>query len=210
MSEREIVIRLRFPRRLSKPALVVAALAVVVGGAAVYAATANPLTLDNHPANSVLSSATLNGNFSAIQTAVRALQTQVASGRLVATINSKQFSVGATRYCGATPTASPFSGNIGGYGTAKAQCETACSSSSAHMCTSEELVRSVAVGITVATGWYAAGLKDADQSGTNTANNQDCRGWTSISSNDVGPLWSGTAPNTNNCGTSTNVILCCD
>jgi hypothetical protein len=46
------------------------------GGAAVYAASSNPLTVDEFPAHSLLSSTTLTGTFSAIQTAVRDLQTR--------------------------------------------------------------------------------------------------------------------------------------
>jgi len=126
------------------------------------------------------------------------------NGLGIVTKNGKQYSLGAT-YCGQTTgVTNGFikDGAIGyGYFAAKAKCEVVsdCGMSlSAHMCTGEELIRSQALGMTIARGWYSNGT-------------YDCSGWTTtinISNSPGGSVWSG-VPNTDSCSNA-NAILCCD
>lgn len=125
------------------------------------------------------------------------------NGLGIVTKNGKQYSLGAT-YCGKTTGVTSGvinDGAIVGYVAAKAKCEVVsdCGMSlSAHMCTGEELIRSQALGMTIAKGWYSNGT-------------YDCSGWrtTINTSNSPGaPLWTE-APNADSCSNA-NAILCCD
>lgn len=137
----------------------------------------------------------------------------------IATNGNAHYSVGATLYCGQT--AATFPGQIdktNGYSVAAAQCQTVSGCSvTAHMCTSEELVRSTAVGIVIApmqAGWYATG--EARVVALDNQNNPivsaDCAGYTDsgqpFSNSDMGSIWSGT-PSLDTCQHS-HPILCCD
>jgi len=133
---------------------------------------------------------------------------------------TQMISVGATMYCGATSTS--YTGAMGGYEGAKAACQTTCASTTAHMCTSEELIRSQAVGakLGAVTGWYASGVLwlTTEPSGIITS---DCGGsgtfveaYTQTQSNDGafvlrGALWQNGGPNTDVC-TDSYSIMCCD
>ncbi|HYV46317.1 MAG TPA: collagen-like protein [Myxococcaceae bacterium] len=76
-------------------------------------------------------------------------------------------------------------GNVSGYRSAKVQCESACSSALAHMCATEEIIRSAQLGAlpqTTAQYWIAAASYDVYQGNTGF----DCFGWISASATDVG------------------------
>jgi hypothetical protein len=130
------------------------------------------------------------------------------------------YSVGATKFCGATTTT--FTGALGGYAGAKQQCQGTCSTPTAHMCLTDELIRSQALGVDLSTvsGWYAAGgyvltsapagfiQSDCGGSGTTAA------GYTQTTSNDpsytlYGAVWEGNEFDSEKCTTS-HPIMCCD
>lgn len=126
---------------------------------------------------------------------------------------TSSYSVGATKFCGATPV--PTAGDIvysgtHGYRAAKKQCEsvTSCgNSATAHMCTAEEMVRSSQLGIPTAYGWIASGVAI---NGTTL----DCVGWSNGTVGQAGAAWdnnfgAGGTPNILSCNATTS-ILCCD
>lgn len=66
-------------------------------------------------------------------------------------------------YCGMTSetTGFVFEGQYTGYQVAKARCQIACRSATAHLCSADEVVRSAQIErILGVTGWYAAGVDD--------------------------------------------------
>jgi hypothetical protein len=199
------VIDFETPRWLRKLAAWVAPMCFVLGGGVVLAA---PPTLHTWAPSDPLKSTDLNGNFTAMSTYAGGLETRIGameSGRVVATINGQPYSVGATKYCGATPLTS---GGVSGYLGAKSQCGTACSSTSAHMCTGDELVRAAAVGQTTPIGWYAGAMYAAEPGTSNAVD--DCLGFTR-SSVSYGQTWGGsTQAPTNDACSSSHPILCCD
>jgi hypothetical protein len=178
-----------------------ATLLLVLGGLVAYA---SPIPNLSFTAGNPLHATELNANFNNIE------------GRLtkpVVTKNGKQFSLGAT-YCGMTNTTNGQITN--GYAGAKALCETACSSPSAHMCDGAEVVRSLQAGITMGTtGWVSAGTYAGNGGGRVT----DCYGWSSNVSDGTaqGNGWTPTvgtgtppgAPWALNCD-GNYPVLCCD
>jgi hypothetical protein len=83
------------------------------------------------------------------------------------TANGASYSIGPTKYCGTT-SATTNGALAGGPVAAKQMCETACSSPTAHVCSEEERIRTVALGGAVpSAGWYAG-------------NGGDCSGWTGL------------------------------
>lgn len=147
----------------------------------------------------VLSAQKMNANFADID---------AWRGHPVVAVGGAKFSLGAA-YCGLSTatTGQITSGGKTSYAAGKALCETTCGSPSAHMCTSDELVRSMAAGIvepSARTSWYAAGFSP---SGTNT---DDCSGWTGATSGRYGPMWYyGTFTGVGDCS-SANDVACCD
>jgi hypothetical protein len=77
-----------------------------------------------------------------------------SADRLVVRYGTEEISVGGT-YC--SPTA-PMTGSLGGYQAGKALCETACGDPAAHLCSSEEVTRSLQLGVAVPNGRYLAGI----------------------------------------------------
>jgi len=142
---------------LPRPKSLLAATVTIVVFASIMADASVPNTFN---AGDVLSAAKVNANFADIDS---------WRAHPVVSKNGKQFSLGAT-YCGSTSTTT---GQItGGRVGAKTSCETVCTSASAHVCTSTELIRTADAGLSVpSTGWYAS-----SPSG-------DCSGWTSAASN---------------------------
>lgn len=146
------------------------------------------------------------------------LQAADLNGLNVARTDAGSYSVSATLYCGATSQSA--SGDLSGltasglgYARAKHACEAVAGCGvTAHMCTSEEVVRSGALGLNVPApgGWYSTG-SDAV---TSTQHNNDCNGWTSsVGTSFSGMTWQGNGANgaaiATSCG-SANPILCCD
>jgi hypothetical protein len=129
-----------------------------------------------------------------------------SAGRVVVTSGTK--SVSATGvYCGATAN---MTGNLGGYSGAHALCQVACGGdSTAHVCSTEELMRSGALGIVAwANKWYSTGLV---LSFGGTSDMADCRGWTSASANDYGAGFISSPtlkPSYTSCSTALPVACC--
>jgi hypothetical protein len=125
------------------------------------------------------------------------------SSPLVYTRAGKSYSVGGS-YCGATATSSM--GSLGGYAGAKTACESACAVPTAHMCTSEELIRFVATGGSIpAGGWFAAGFAN----GQSSPYANDCVGWTYTMADRQGPAWSnGNVPTLQACNLALPVLCC--
>lgn len=78
------------------------------------------------------------------------------------------------------------------------------------MCTSEEIARSMELGVAVDTGWYTTAKYDV------TSSNQvdsDCYGWGSNGATSFGSYWSSTSnppyASNDNCNAFLP-ILCCD
>jgi hypothetical protein len=133
---------------------------------------------------------------------------------------TSSYSVGATKFCAAT--SASYTGNMGGFVGAKQACQTACSTNTAHMCTSEEIARSNSLGINLSHSgawWYAT----TTLSGTQTTYFGNCGGfctavpdWT-LTANDCnsnnysygGTIGSQGGVNFSLCSDS-NPIACCD
>jgi hypothetical protein len=143
------------------------------------------------------------------------------NGLNVVTVGTVSYSVGATKFCGESPTSTTgsFSYNSGaltGYQAAKAICQTSTgcnASATAHMCSAEEMVRSSQLGVTVpGQGWYSTGTYATQGAGPVV---DDCYGWTAAAAGDDGAIWSPGAPSGAgdatilSCATTTP-ILCCD
>jgi hypothetical protein len=118
-------------------------------------------------------------------------------------------------YCGKTATTQGkiTDGALSGYPATKSLCEKACTSPSAHMCTSEELVRSLTTGSSVPAGWYSTGVLSWDGAVATPAHITDCISWTSVLHTDLGGYWAtGISPVLGNDGycDQTLPIICCD
>lgn len=190
----QIHIDFEVPARVKRALRIGVPIAVLLVGGAVYAGVPN-----SFKDGDTLSAQTMNDNFAALDTRlakVEALsQKQTSDGG---------WSLGAT-YCGATGNTNAgltlLPGSKTSYAKAYAACQSACSSSSAHMCSGEELVRSVELGLTTPAGWYS--------SGANNSTDSECVGWTdSTSSSFQAPEWTN-EPNSDNC-TASHPVLCCN
>jgi hypothetical protein len=208
------VLDLEIPRRTKRVAVLLSApLAVLIGLGAIAYATVPNVFMSGEP----LSSAQMNANFGNLDgrlTAVEAiLGTATADGG---------YSLGAT-YCGPTAaTLGSFSGpgTLTGYASAKAQCQavTGCSPKTAHMCTSEEMVRTRQLGGQIdagaaAYGWFSTGSYGY-YPGTGTYTG-DCEGWTTNSASVLGDVWGTTntppvIPQPTYCSGGPYPILCCN
>lgn len=140
-----------------------------------------------------LTAAQLNGNFDELY---------AAAAKPSVNKNGKSISIGGS-YCGAT--AAPISGSaVGGYSGAKTKCEAACSTATAHMCDSAEIVRSQQLSLTLPDGAWAAAF-------TSSGTAADCVSWTSGQANGTGFVTNLSPPILLQvqCD-STHVIACCD
>jgi hypothetical protein len=139
-----------------------------------------------------LTAAQLNNNFDELY---------AAAAKPTVTKNGKTISIGGA-YCGVT--ADPYDGStVGGYTGAKAKCETACTSATAHMCDAAEIGRSRQLGISLPDGAWAASF-------TSTNTPHDCVSWTN-NLNNVGLVINAAPPILMEvtCNTS-HAIACCD
>lgn len=137
-----------------------------------------------------LTAADLNNNFNELY---------AKAAKPTITANGKSISIGGT-YCGQTSATYDGAG-VGGYAGGKAKCQTTCASATAHMCSTEEAVRSTALGIGLAGGWIAQGVSGV--------NGSDCSGFTS-NAGSLGANWNPVGfPATGSC-TSFYAINCCD
>jgi hypothetical protein len=157
----------------------------------------------------VISATAVNENFANLWQAVEATEGHEARiGALegvnaASRIQALEGRAAPGTYCGTTgSTTGAISFNsLTGYRAAKALCELLddCGAS-AHMCTSDEIVRSVANGTSIPTGWYAAGdWYDV---------HDECAGYTAAAGGKYGPMWQGSAPSYLGCVSSAPVLCC--
>lgn len=140
-----------------------------------------------------LTAAGLNSNFNELY---------ASAAKPTVTKNGKSISIGGT-YCGVTATTYDGSA-VGGYTGAKAKCETACASATAHMCDAVEIGRSEQLGIAPANGAWVAAFTDTTDTTT------DCISWTNNTNNN-GMVWNQSLPMILHAGCGTaHAIACCD
>jgi hypothetical protein len=131
------------------------------------------------------------------------------------TQTGKTYSVNAG-YCGSTAkmTGSVNDGQITGYAATKSLCEKACNNSpTAHMCSTEELIRTQATGGGIPNaGWYNAGVRSWDGNGATAKIIDDCTAWTVGANTAVGSVWQVAGPSIADDYFCNNPlpILCCD
>ncbi len=151
-----------------------------------------------------LSSSKMNANFAEIDQRLSRVDAWLGAGN--------RYAAGAV-FCGATATAT--TGDMSGFGVAKGYaaaltaCRQTCSNApTAHMCTADEVVRSAALGVEVAEGWYATGLVGLASASYTMS---DCQGFSTISSSYYGVRWESSYPGPvwSTCATS-YPVLCCD
>jgi hypothetical protein len=127
-----------------------------------------------------------------------------SADRLIVRYGTEEISVGGI-YCGSTATAT--TGIAGGYPAVKALCETACSDAAAHVCSGEEVGRSLQLGMTLPRQeWFSTTV--------GSGGNADCSGWRAAGG--VASILDYTGyvdpaqayPRTENCA-STYPFLCC-
>jgi hypothetical protein len=205
------VLDLEIPRRTKRIALLLGGpVALLVGlGAIAYATVPNLFASGDE-----LSSAKMNANFANLDGRLAAVE-----GLLAAATADGGYSLGAT-YCGPTAmTEGSFSGpgTLTGYASAKAQCQAVvgCSPATAHLCTSEELVRTRQIGGKIDAGaagygWFATGAY-VDYGGAYAG---DCEGWTTNATTVLGEVWGTVAtppeiPQPTYCSNA-YAILCCN
>ena len=203
----DIHIRIDFSDRNRKwiRAILSVLLVLVVGG--IGLASAAPIDTNWIAPNQPVVAASLKANLDGLQQQL---------SKVVVARNGRQYSLGAT-YCGKT---APTNGLIAnGYAGTKSLCEAvaACgSSASAHMCSSEEILRSASMGVVIDSGWYASAVHSSyfGCSGGacgSTQTSSDCIGWTSNNGAEYGLTWQsgGRLLYQVQCGTS-QPVLCCD
>lgn len=189
-------------RRVATAAVVLACLTVGI------AAAAPPMTFSS---GEELKSTKLNDNFREIDARLTTLETKKA--RATNPKTGRSVSIGAT-YCGATP--SPVTGSaIGGYDKAAAACQAAvgcAGSATAHMCTSDEVVRSRMIGLEIPSTWYSTGSNGMSFYNTTEHALNDCAEWSTALPNQLGAQWNAGGsggPGYAGCS-SAAPIACCD
>ncbi len=111
-------------------------------------------------------------------------------------------------YCGASVAST---GLAGGYVGAKALCETACQSATAHVCSPHEVIQYAATGGTMAAGRIQTGaiaVVDVFNGVDQTA--FDCGGWSTGDMNSYSILWSTTGPGGSARCNVSMPFACCD
>jgi hypothetical protein len=167
--------------------------------------SARAITLITFTNGTVADATQVNQNFSTLDSRVAALES----------LNSKatqggKYSVGAS-FCGTTvPTMGDLSGLSApgsSYTKTKAACEVVVNcSSTAHMCTVEELYRSVTTGTTVPYGW----VMDTERRNSNSLSASDgCSAYTTALHTQNGSWWNGSSNSSFNCD-QMYPLLCCD
>jgi hypothetical protein len=178
-----------------------------------------------------LSSRKINANFQGLQDRIVKLDSAISPldsaislikirlGKMESMTHDGQYSIGAV-FCGQTD---EVVGDIlGAYAGAKKRCEKAkgCGGP-AHMCTVEELTRSMALEFSPPSGpkggWYSGGIESYPggvKVYTDKAINTDCQGWVTSSSDYYGSVWvinSSTAqggPSQMSCNSSIPIYCC--
>jgi hypothetical protein len=193
---------------------VVMPLGLVAATALIARATVQNVDAGWIQAGSQVSATDLSNDFGAVNTNFSSLDQRISAleaFKTQATLDGG-YSVGAV-YCGATQPI--YSGALGGYAGAKALCQ-AQYGPAAHMCTGEELVRSLATGTQASSlpsgkgGWYS-GFMYASYPAAPSNGMFDCNQWTS-SANDgnAGPVYSSSSGiGVLTCNTTGLAVLCC-
>ncbi len=154
-------------------------------------------------ANDVLTASDLNNNFQALR---------------ATTANGVQYSHMGT-FCGLSPAQQgqvTFPPGLNGYRAAKRLCEVSCGQPTAHLCTTEEVVRHMQMDGTFggaadgggpSAAWYATGL-DVHVDGV-AGHMRDCTGFTSTAGESL--AWDIAARFSNNASCATAIpLLCCN
>ena len=123
--------------------------------------------------------------------------------------NGKQWSLGAV-WCKTTDFTTGKLDATNGYTAGKTLCESTCGTPSAHMCTPEETIRSVQLGMGPFAGWVASGVVAPRVDATGVGSMNDCRGFTSDDPNLGGLYWNYTLPVSTFCSNAGVGVLCCD
>ncbi|MDZ4726884.1 MAG: hypothetical protein SH817_12060 [Leptospira sp.] len=176
----------------------------------------------------VVKASDINTNFTSLKTAIESIPDWTKSGvnavfssgsvfintssqanSATLTINGRISSSTLGVYCGTT--SATYTGNIGGYATAKSLCEAAsvCNNVNAHMCSAHELTISRQLGISISGNtWFSshAYWVGADPVIFVT----DCEGWTSNSASIGGSFNnpSSTYGSWNYCSNSYRIACC--
>lgn len=158
--------------------------------AAVVGLTAAAAAMQRFNAGETLSTTKMNGNFDELAARLSALEAAAAP-------DGGAFLAGS-KFCG---TGSPATGNLGG---ARNACKAvvACSAN-AHICTQDDIVRTMTVSATALSGtagWYVGNLAN------------DCASWTNPLSGRTGTFFDGPSGGyTSIVGCDPNhAIICCD
>jgi hypothetical protein len=176
----------------------------------------------------VVKATDVNANFSTLKSAIESIPDWTKSGvnavfssgavmintstqanSATLTVNGRISSSTLGVYCGAT--VATYTGNIGGYVTAKSLCaaSSACNNANAHMCTSHELAISRQLGISIlGNTWYSShSYWDGAEPSVFVA---DCEGWTSNSGSIGGSFNnpSSTYGSWNYCNNSYRIACC--
>lgn len=192
MKVRVYVIDFAIPHRVKRWAL---RLGIPLAGLTGLSAIAYASLPKMWAANDTLTASDLNNNFNALDARIR----------FVGTLNSASYSVGFTSYCGATTQTTPA---LGGYVLAKAACQSACTgSASAHVCSTEEVLRSVELNVSVPQGW----VKQGNPIALGSYQIQDCEGLQTAQAGSYGAYWAPSAleMSVTTCNTAIPA-LCCD
>jgi hypothetical protein len=168
-----VTVELEIPAEVKRLALRAGvALAILFGGGAVAWAAG----LVTWSSGQTLTASDLNNNFSYVQ-----------AHPILMVADGGSYSLSAI-FCGQTLPNN--TGDLGGYASASQVCQTKCGPA-AHMCTTEEMVRSAQLGISVPNaGWYASGVQLTGSAG-NPVPTTDCQGFTSDSADYYGAVWDG-------------------
>jgi hypothetical protein len=198
----DIRIRIDLTPRQKKIMRIAVVTGTVIGAIGIGVAIAAPLQLTWIQSGQQVSASSLLDNMN-----------ELNRRTILTTDAGVSFSVGATKFCGTSPAtttgAISYNGAMG-YAAAKAMCQasTGCNTSpTAHMCSTEELERSMQLGMAPSTGWYSSGAFATW--GSMTAYVQDCTGWTKQDNGEFGLQWAATQPTPSACGTA-QPVLCCD
>ncbi len=110
--------------------------------------------------------------------------------------------------CGSTAS---FSGGAGGYETVRSLCQTACAgSSTAHLCTANEVVLNAQFGKIPSGEYWIGGFGSSGNVGAQTNGLVECNGWTSVSAVLAGSAFNTTTGPTSFLCNSTRAFLCCE
>lgn len=129
-------------------------------------------------------------------------------------VTNKEYSLVAS-YCGSTSILyngdlqAAVPGSPNGYAAAKTLCEgVAGCGLTAHMCTSEEIIRETATGGAVPSGWNSTGVLSMSYPTPGFHRWTDCVGWKTSSGTEWGNVWTGSDPYGETCNVPKNVLCC--